>query len=185
MEGRLMPLLTILISAVVVFIIGQILGRKTECVILYKKWDAWVLTIWGWTFIIWIICSMTSLLGNNSITVFMVLFAVFGVALLITSVISNLHHGWLSVIYIIVSILMKCIFFVFSPLNSFILLLVMFSGAQDARYWDGTKGNARTRNLWRFFNVFRFLIYDLIKPEDEKWSFIKDVFHKAGAYYDE
>ena len=104
MEERLMPLLTILISAIVVFIIGQILGRKTECVILYKKWDAWVLTIWGWAFIIWIICSMTSLLGNNAITVFMVLFAVFGVALLITSVISNLHHGWLSVIYIIVSL---------------------------------------------------------------------------------
>ena len=181
--------LAIILYIVVFYIVGQIIGRKTDCVVLHKSFDAWVLTIMGWSIILMLILGGIMQNEEGDMSLFRLMFwsviSILCLILVITSVIANLGHGWLSVLYIVVSILMKSIFATFSPLNSLIMLCVMFSGKDDARYRDGTKGNGKTINLWRFFDIFNFLVFDLIKPEKEKWRFVSAIFHKAGANYED
>ena len=182
-QGALILYALLLLAA---YVAGHILSRKTECVVLYKKFDAWAIVIHGWSNIA--LCIITGLLQdevNHPAILLCVVNVGFFVTFVTTSVIANLGHGRMSILYILVSITSKVLLMLLSCIISILLLSAMNSGTKDARYRDGTRKNGRTANLWKFFDIFNFLIFNLVKPEDDKWDFVGEIFKRAGAIYDD
>ena len=171
-------LLLVLFVAIFIatYVAAQKLSRTTDCVILYGKIDVMLIMV------SYIVVALSGEVGYYfrlaTICLLCLLF-------LATSIIPNLMDGSICIRYTLVAFVTKCIFSLISPLIITTLLIAMSSGKVDNRYRDGTRNNERTKKLWRVVSILNPLFFDLIKPEEDKWWFVKKVFNEAGANYDE
>ncbi|MBR6055215.1 MAG: hypothetical protein IKP46_07760 [Bacteroidales bacterium] len=189
MDKETVGIIALIAITIIAYIVAQIFSRKTECVILYKWYD--------FACLLWIAVSPLFIgLGNKIFTdgemtsktalvnriIFMIPIAI----LVLTSIFSNLGHGWMSLLYIFVSIMAKIPFIIGSWIIAFALFLTLYAGASaktDARYHDGTRRNEKTNRRMRaiaiFFAIFNPLLFDLVKPRTNRGKLSDFVYNRA------
>lgn len=161
----------------IVYLLAHILSRKTECVILWKWYDVTCLfltVMCPFTICVWLwICSICHLskevvLWGGGLMPTIPLTISFSL-----SVSSNWGHGFISILYIIVSILTKAVLLVFGPIIVLAWFLAKGAGkyaVKDERFRDGTKNNQKTKlvgiALAFFVLLFYPLVFSLVKPKE-------------------
>lgn len=165
------PIIFGIIVLGVIYLVAQIFSRKTDCIIMWDKYDVFFM-IWLTWGNIFIGIFLAVINGSYSIPrpVFLSIFGIPALAMIITSIIANRGHGPISIIYIIVSVLAKL-----SLVFVFIIVMVILNQSsptvkKDGRFRDGTKNNEWTRkSAWILPIVFAIitpLFLDLVKDRD-------------------
>ena len=165
------PVIAGIIVWVVIYLVAQIFSRKTDCIVLWDKYDVFFM-IWLTWGNIFIGIFLTAINSSYSIPrpIFLSIFGIPAFAMIITSIIANRGHGPMSIIYIIVSVLAKM-----SLVFVFIIVMVILNQSspdvkKDGRFRDGTRNNEWTRkSAWILPIVFAIitpLFLDLVKDRD-------------------
>lgn len=183
---------------IIAFCLVYHFGRKTDCVILGKFDAAALITIGslpinGGFLFVFAFCAYISKENQVQWPMIVLLVLILGfpfVAMMITSIVSNIGHGAKSLQYIVVSIIGKVAFISVSFFIGIFCRGSVYRGTfapKDARYSDGTRDNKktelRTAALKRYFKIFNPLFFDLIKPYQDRQTIIRGIYKKAKIDY--
>lgn len=157
------------ICVLIIYIIGRIFSKNTECVIFSSKKETIILCLP--CFMIIFVCffekeletfpKMQDILLIGSVILTFILSIVF-------SIFEN-RYTKSPILYTIISIITKLSLCIIAPLVIFFIFIGLKTPQKDKRYRDGTKGNKKTRNAMILATVAAFLIYSLIKtPKKNK-----------------
>lgn len=163
------------IFVVVIYIVGRVFSKKTECVIFSSVKEIILL-------IVPILILFIGVYTNSESQVYFYAFIIFSsisfIAALIFSIINNLGTKR-PLLYSIISLMTKLSLLIFSPL---LMLLIMGfplkKEEKDRRFRDGTKNNQSTKN-WAiigalFWAVSSFFYLSLIKKPKRKSESISE-----------
>lgn len=163
------------ILVVVLYIVGRLFSKNTECVIFSSVKEIIILVLPIAVFIIGTLAELEPQLTLNLIIISLIISFI---TALIFSIINNLGTKN-PLLYAIVSLMTKLALLIFSPL--LLLLILGFplkKEEKDRRFRDGTKNNQSTRN-WAiigalFFGVSSFFYLSLIKTPKRKIKATED-----------
>lgn len=181
---------------IVAFYLVYNFGRKTDCVILGKFDAAALITIGslpingGFLFFFFLCAYVYPMSHWPMIVLLILIWGVPFVAMVITSIVSNMGYGAKSFQYIAVSLIGKVAFISVSFIIGIFCRGSVYRGSsapKDARYTDGTRDNKktelRTAALKRYFKIFNPLFFDLIKPYQDRQTIIRGIYKKAKIDY--
>ena len=158
-------LILLCVFVVVIYIVGRIFSKNTECVIFSSKKEIFLL--FAPLIILFILTSGDS--DNKEIWEFL-----FPCSLVISfcfavffSIRNNINTKC-PVLYIIISLLTKIGLFFIAPIVLLFTLFAFSPEKKDRRFRDGTRNNQRSKNIALLMLVLAGLIYSLIKTPSRR-----------------
>ena len=159
-------LVGVVITVLIIWIGVIFLSKKTTCVIFYGWLDLIVLIVAGCIFTYLNFFAPYTITDLNPLVI-----VIFVIALIVTavfSVIANLKSGSsFKILFIIISIMLKALLLVLTPLLIFALVSAGGSGKKDARYADGTEGNTKTKMVLLVLSIVALLVIPLVKTKEQ------------------
>jgi hypothetical protein len=158
---ELFGLILLLIVSVIMYILAYSFSKRTSCIIIWSWWDLILLALSGLIFVYYLFDNDNKI--QNDIFANILYFMV-TLATVVMSIISNLKYSGIKwPLFAVISILTKIVLLFVIPLV-LVLLIIGFAYVKgDKRYKDGTRNNARTRNMAVWTIVYTFLIVNLLK----------------------
>lgn len=157
------------IVIIIIYIIGRIFSKKTECVILSSVQEILLLYTPCLLIIAILFLSMLSISLSETTTAFLfiIAFCISFISAIVFSIYENLRTKN-PILYITISIITKLALFILAPIVLFLSTAAMKTSEKDRRYRDGTKNNQKTRNIAIAISVITGLILSLIKTPKRK-----------------
>ncbi len=151
------------IFIVIIYVVGRIFSKNTECVIFSSKKETIILCLPY--FVIIFLCFFEKELETFPKMQDILLFSSVILTFILSIIFSIFENRYTKshVLYTLISIITKLSLCIIGPLVIFFIFLGLGTPKKDKRYRDGTKGNKKTRNAMILSTVAAFLIYSLIK----------------------
>lgn len=162
-------LVSVVIIVLIIWLGAICLSKTTSCVILNGWGDLIILIIGGciFTYFLWIGETIPFL------TFILVLSLLISASL---SVIGNLKTGnSLSLLFIVISIVVKFLLIMLTPLLILALIGAFNSGEKDGRYRDGTKNNEKTAIIIVVCGLIGALVIPLVKTKEKNEENIDEI----------
>lgn len=159
------------IFVVVIYIVGRLFSKNTECVIFSSVKEIVLLILPVGVIVIGAFTNLESQVYVNLIIIFLIISFITAI---VFSIINNLGTKK-PLLYSIVSLLTKLSLLIFSPLLFFLILgFPLKKEEKDRRFRDGTKNNQSTKNLAimgaLFWGVSYFFYLSLMKTPKRKMN---------------
>ena len=157
------------IVVIIIYIIGRIFSKKTECVILSSVKE--ILLLYAPCLLMILIFFLSFLSVSFSETtmsfLFIISFFISFISAIVFSITENLGTKN-PVLYITVSLITKLALFIIAPIVLFLSTAAMGTSVKDKRFRDGTKNNQKTKNNAIAISVIAGLVFSLIKTPKRK-----------------
>lgn len=157
------------IVVIIIYIIGRVFSKRTECVILSSVKEILLLYTPCFLMIVIFFLTLLSISFNETTMAFMFIIAFFisFISAIVFSIYENIGTKN-PVLYITVSIITKLALFIIAPIVLILSTAGMKASVKDKRFRDGTKNNQKTKNIAIAISVIAGLIISLIKTPRKK-----------------
>lgn len=154
---------------IVIYIVGRIFSKKTECVILSSVKEILLLYTPCFLMIVIFFLGLLSISFSETTMTFMfiIAFLISFISAIVFSIYENIGTKN-PVLYITISIITKLTLFIIAPIVLVLSTAGMKTSVEDKRFRDGTKNNQKTKNITIAISVIAGLIFSLIKTPRRK-----------------
>ena len=153
----------------IVYIIGRIFSKKTECIIFASTGEVFLLfSPWAVLIILALIRSDANLDIELSTFVIPITIIIFILSAVLSAKANMGYSTGKTILYFLVSFITKLTLCLVAPIVLFLTLSALPKTAKDRRYRDGTKNNQMTKNIVFISSVAFFIVFSLIKPRERE-----------------